>query len=423
MPVFAPTGKSLLQSLTLSDNVWLFPSFHPLIFDYQLIAESGQMTEVQVDTTSTRVATTIDVVCSDGLVCSSGIPASFVLDGSRTPQITITTHNPDAGELSYNFSVSYAASEIRHAMAMPATIVSMPLMVAEGERVRLTASYDFALPRSYRYRWRQALGDALKFNDSLSSVDTQSAVLDFTIPSDVVAKQDDSRVVQLIAEIGVSDDVYIGKTVSLIISKRNNDTADRIRVIRSGGQYTYRVQFERGDGSQYVDQDGGFSDTYIQWQRRRSDAESWVNVARGSPYTIPNEGDYQYRALAIYEDSQGYRQRFESAVINYLDIDDDNDGLIEIRYLEELDAIRHQPDGTGYKASASASRITTGCPLVRGVERCRGYELVRDLDFNNDESYRTADPAARTVLKNSWTVNDDSDFTDCKRFRLAARCT
>ena len=256
-----------------------------------------------------------------------------------------------------------------------------------------------------------ALGDALKFNDSLSSVDTQSAVLDFTIPSDVVAKQGDSRVVQLIAEIGVSDDVYIGKTVSLIISKRNNDTADRIRVIRSGGQYTYRVQFERGDGSQYVDQDGGFSDTYIQWQRRRSDTDSWVNVASGSSYTIPNEGDYQYRALAIYEDNQGYRQRLESEIINYLDIDDDNDGLIEIRYLEELDAIRHQPNGTGYKASASASRITTGCPLVRGAERCRGYELVRDLDFNNDGSYRTADPAARTVLRNRWTVSD-SNFTD-----------
>ena len=43
------------------------------------------------------------------------------------------------------------------------------------------------------------------------------------------------------------------------------------------------------------------------------------------------------------------------------DIDQDDDGLIEICDLEGLDAIRHQPDGTGYKASADATRVTTGC--------------------------------------------------------------
>ena len=68
----------------------------------------------------------------------------------------------------------------------------------------------------------------------------------------------------------------------------------------------------------------------------------------------------------------------------YADIDRDDDGLIEICNLEGLDAIRHQLDGSGYKASSTATKITTGC----GEGICRGYELNQDLDFNDDGSYK-----------------------------------
>ena len=411
VPLLAPEGKSLLQSLTLSDNVRLFPSFHPLVFDYELIAEADRMTEVRLDTTSTRIGTTIDITCRNGLICSPGIPTSFALDGSDTPKITITTHNLDAGELSYSFSVRYHELKIERMTATTTTIVPLSLSVAEGERVRLMVSYHFSLDEDlYRYRWRQSSGDVLKFNDKQSPVDMQNAMLNFMIPDDVVSKQDDSRVVRLIAEVNANDDIYLSKMLSLIISKRNNDTADRIHLLGDSDQPdTYAVRFERDDGSEFVDRDGGFAETRIHWQRRRSDTEDWVDVGNGSPYTIPDEGAYQYRALATYEDNQGYREQFESGVINYLDLDDDGDGLIEIRYLEELDAIRHQPDGSGYKATASADKITAGCPLVNGIEQCRGYELMNDLDFNDDQSYRTLDPSR---LKNSWTVSDFSAASD-----------
>ncbi len=409
--LLAPDGKSLLQSLTLSDNVRLFPSFHPLIFDYDLIAESGQIAEVRLNTTSTRAATTIDIACSTGLVCSSGIPMSFVLNGSDTPEITITTNNSDAGVLSYNFSVRYGEPNIKRVTATTTTVISLPLAVAEGERVRLIASYDFGLSADlYHYRWRQSTGDALRFNDMQSPVDTQSAVLDFTVPGNVVSQQDDRRVVRLILEIVVNEAVYLSKVLPLIISKRDNDAASRIRVLKDDDKlHTYTVKFERADGSEFVDRDGGFTETFIQWQRRRSEAESWIDLASTPTYTIPNEGNYQYRALALYEDNQGYRGQFESEVIDYSDIDDDGDGLIEIRYLEELDAIRYRLDGSGYKATASVDKITTGCPLVNGIEKCRGYELMNDLDFNDNESYRALDPS---LLKNSWTVSDFTDASD-----------
>ena len=83
-------------------------------------------------------------------------------------------------------------------------------------------------------------------------------------------------------------------------------------------------------------------------------------------------------------------------VIQALDIDKDGDGLIEICYLEGLNAIRHQSDGTGYKASADATKITDGCPS----DGCTGYELTRSLDFNNNASYRD------TANKTTWTMGN-----------------
>ena len=417
--LLAPEGKSLLQSFMLqsfaqSSHARLFPSFHPLIFDYELIAESGQMTEVRLFMTPAREGTTIDVACSDGLVCSSGIPISFVLDGSNAPQITINTRTPDADELLYNFSVRYVESEVRRVTETTTTTVSMSLTVAEGERIRLTTPYDFGLNQdSYRYNWYQLIGDPLRLKDALSPVDTQSLVLDFTVPIDVVSKQSDSRTVQLVMEVIVNGNFYATQFISLIISKRDNDSGNRARLLKDNNKiHTYTVRFEREDGSEFVDRDKGLASIDLQWQRRRSDAEDWVNVGSGFPYTLPNEGNYQYRALATYEDNQGYREQFETGVIDYLDIDEDGDGLIEIAYLEELDAIRHQLDGSGYKVTASANKVTAGCPVVNNVEKCRGYELINDLDFTNDASYRTSDTAALSVLKNRWTVTNFQDEND-----------
>ena len=77
------------------------------------------------------------------------------------------------------------------------------------------------------------------------------------------------------------------------------------------------------------------------------------------------------------------------------DIDNDNDGLIEVCFVEDLDAIRYALDGSGYRASGSATTRTTGCPSTG----CIGYELVRDLDFTDNNSYRNA-----SANKTKWTT-------------------
>ena len=80
------------------------------------------------------------------------------------------------------------------------------------------------------------------------------------------------------------------------------------------------------------------------------------------------------------------------------DIDKDGDGLIEICDLEGLYEMRYQPDGAGYKTTAGATVINTGCPSISG---CRGYELTRSLDFMDDTSYRLASNKAIYTVANS----------------------
>ena len=105
--------------------------------------------------------------------------------------------------------------------------------------------------------------------------------------------------------------------------------------------------------------------------------------------------------------------------------DQDGDGLIEVNYLEQLDAIRHDLDGNGVpnytantregidpsnnweeitsrhidgQAYAAAFPTATGEPVCR--QRCHGYELARSLDFNDPASY------ASGAVNPAWTAGE-----------------
>ena len=85
-------------------------------------------------------------------------------------------------------------------------------------------------------------------------------------------------------------------------------------------------------------------------------------------------------------------------------VDTDGDGLIEINDLNALNAIRFQPDGTSYRATAEATTNTLGCP--RGG--CSGYELMRDLDFLNDDSYSSTANRIIWTMGAGWQPIGDS---------------
>ena len=97
-------------------------------------------------------------------------------------------------------------------------------------------------------------------------------------------------------------------------------------------------------------------------------------------------------------------------VLNVDDVDDDNDGLIEIHNLDMFDHIRHNLTGTSYKTGADAEDNREGAPtattancktVTDGIYLC-GYELVGDLDFAEGASY------AGGSVNTDWRP-DDSD--------------
>ena len=69
-----------------------------------------------------------------------------------------------------------------------------------------------------------------------------------------------------------------------------------------------------------------------------------------------------------------------------MDVDDDGDGLIELWTAEELNNVRYQLNGSGYKTGANETTNTTGCPMTE----CIGYELAADIDL---ASYGQSDAA------------------------------
>ena len=105
-------------------------------------------------------------------------------------------------------------------------------------------------------------------------------------------------------------------------------------------------------------------------------------LVQGTPYTFTvktadtsgNLSPGQTVTATILRDIDG------DMVPNLADVDDDNDGLIEIHTLEDLNNIRYNLAGTSYKASASDPGNTDGAPSA-GL---KGYELARNLDFDDD---------------------------------------
>ncbi len=81
--------------------------------------------------------------------------------------------------------------------------------------------------------------------------------------------------------------------------------------------------------------------------------------------------------------------------------DQDRDGLMEIRSLAQLNAVRWDLDGDGVPADSNATDYETAFSLPAGVpgcpagRDCTGYELMADLDFdeNSDGQITAADAA------------------------------
>ena len=76
----------------------------------------------------------------------------------------------------------------------------------------------------------------------------------------------------------------------------------------------------------------------------------------------------------------------DDGVLNADDVDNDNDGLIEILSLEMLYNIRYDLDGSHYDTDADDSAGKEGSNAGCLNNTCQGYELVQDLNFDENNN-------------------------------------
>ena len=258
--------------------------------------------------------------------------------------------------------------------------------VNEGEEIILTAGAAGGFGE-YRYSWQQ---EDLSINIEPSS----TATLTIRIPEDFIAR---NRATQSIAfTLRLSDDFSESSfNAKITVKKINNGNPSFTPTVTTS---TISIA-TTGD-----DPDGNGTPQYT-WERPGIDNMDWVTVSTmSSMYSVPPqaENNTRYRVRISYTDAQGYF--FERIVGPFrTDIDSDDDGLIDIYYLEDLDNVRHQADGSGYKEGSTETKITRGCP----GNSCNGYELRRDLDFATTQSYINA-----AANKAAWTVADFDDVGD-----------
>ena len=147
-----------------------------------------------------------------------------------------------------------------------------------------------------------------------------------------------------------------------------------------------------------------------------------INITPLDPKTSTHVGRHMITVKATSEDLSA-EMRFtliitdddsdSDSILDSLDVDDDNDGLIEINSLEDLHNIRHNLAGTSYKTNDTDPGSMNGAP----GSGLNGYELTRDLDFNDPTSYSSGMVNTAWTTGSGWLpIGDNSTGNDNTRF-------
>ena len=208
----------------------------------------------------------------------------------------------------------------------------------------------------------------------------------YPIPADFVEAEQVQRELKLTLAVRNEHGIDRKENITLTVVKDNNGAAV-IDAELEGSQLSATITTN--------DPDHGQSNVSYRWQQQINDEWRDIGETTMASYTIPTgtTDTTQYRVKVSYTDGQGYSETVSSEEVTYRDIDQDDDGLIEISTLEELDAIRNNLAGTSYKTDEE--EITAGCP----VDGCKGYELEKDLDFQDAASYRDGN------VNEEWTMS------------------
>ena len=219
------------------------------------------------------------------------------------------------------------------------------------------------------------------------------------ILAEISAPPDYDSIIRGVATVSVLDDeprvsiaaaaegIYKGEdavfTVELDTLTENNTTVG-LRIVESGDEDFIDSQYEDMIQTVIVPAGSTRAEYTIPTARIDDGNSSAVGGVTASIVFPSNEtyvlGEPNSATIAIVDVKCGY----------IIDVDADDDGLIEICDLDGLNEIRYSLDGSGHKANPDAPLNDRGCDEDGDNDGvCRGYELTRDLDFNDADSYRS----------------------------------
>ena len=356
---------------------------------------------------------TLVLTTTDTATLNVAIPSDLITEDATTTTLTFAVIVDDGIS-------TISRSKMITIIRVPLTISGVMLSTATIVEGRIaTLTFDVSGGTGiYQYAYKLIVGA-----DEIPLPSLPPPV-DLVMPSDIVAAADNERMVEL--NIIVSDDSGRSDEHNevLTIQKVDNGLAN----IAAGRITSRTVAVTVGS-----DPDGdATTPTYAyQWEwRAATTTAQWVAIAgaEDASYTISDDLaviNNEFRVRVIYTDGQGYRNAdgFYSNTVRYdflpsctmaiedsdgddadgtVDIDKDGDGLIELCDLEGINEMRYQLDGSGYKTSEDGTISRRGCPLIDGEEHCRGYELVRSLDFNVADSYRANTTSSEWTAGGGW---------------------
>ena len=144
-------------------------------------------------------------------------------------------------------------------------------------------------------------------------------------------------------------------------------------------------------------QTDGYAGIYANWDVDLDNADGDNRLATGGDDPWDFGTAMQYPALKVDFNGDGRATWEEFGAQRLMDNDDDDDGLIEVETLAQLNAIRWDLDGDGAPATANANDYATAfghlaadaCAYdhdgdANTPNRCVGYELTADLDFDEN---------------------------------------
>ena len=348
---------------------------------------------------------------TDTATLNVAIPPDLITDDATTTTLTFAVIVDDGIS---TISRSKMITIIRVPLAISRVMLSTATIV-EGRIATLTFDVSGGTG-NYQYAYKLIVGA-----DEIP-LPSLPPPIDLLMPSDIVAAADSERMVELNIIVSDASGRSDEHNEVLAIQKVDNGLA----TIAASRITSRTVAVTVGSDP---DGDATTPNYAYQWEwRAATTTTQWVPIAgaEDASYTISDDLaviNNEFRVRVIYTDGQGYRNDdgFYSNAVRYdflpsctmaiedsdgddadstVDIDKDGDGLIELCDLEGINEMRYQLDGSGYKTSEDATISRRGCPLVDGEEHCRGYELVRSLDFNIAESYR------ENTTTSEWTVGD-----------------